>query len=94
MDKEKIEKIMASLDGIVQAKASPFLYSKILNRLSTAAAERVSARAVWIAAASFMLLFFLNFSMVIRLKAKTAQEGTTGLSGAFNLMNENSINYN
>jgi hypothetical protein len=96
MNENRIQKIMSSLDGIRQAEPSPFLYSKILNRIETAVIERVPARLIWITVASFALLFFLNFSMVNRLKKnpENKQEGAAVLSNGYDLMNENSINYN
>lgn len=64
MEPEKeqwIRKVMGSLDNAQRAEPNPFLFTRIEQRLQSARpAAYVSARIVWLAAASFGLLVMLN----------------------------------
>ncbi|CAN5402151.1 hypothetical protein BH10BAC1_BH10BAC1_01960 [soil metagenome] len=97
VNKEKwINEVMNSLDDVKSAEANPFLYNKILSKISSGNVEYTSMKLVWLAAASFALLVLLNFSIV---KSKNSASKNTStevqtLASGYQLINENSINYN
>ncbi len=83
-----------SLDGLKAAEVNPYLYSKIIDRLSEKI-ERAPARLVWGTAVSFIVLILLN--IFILKNNRTGNSKNQELKTAakqFQLMNENSINYN
>jgi hypothetical protein len=93
---KRIDEVMNSLDGIRGAEANPFLYTRIMNKVETAAREYTPARLVWLAAASFAVLILLNLTAI---KSITKGESATSsdfksVASSYNLMNDNSINYN
>jgi hypothetical protein len=97
MDKnKKIEDVLNSLDGIKSAEANPFLYSRILNKIQETSREYTPAKIIWLAAASFLLLLFLNISAVRKVmtnKNESMYQSENTVSG-YNLINENPIQYN
>lgn len=92
---KKIDEVLNSLDGIKSAEANPFLYSRILNKIQTSAKEYTPAKIIWLAAASFLLLLFLNISAFRKAmnKGSSIYQSENAASG-YNLMNENPIEYN
>ena len=97
MNKEKwINEVMNSLDDVKSAEANPFLYNKILNKIGSGSVEYAPMKLVWLAAASFALLVVLNFSIIKKsdsAKSNSKNEVET-LANSYQLINENSINYN
>lgn len=70
-----VNDILNSLDGVQRAEPSPFLFAKIRNRLSkTPAPIYVSERVAWLTAASFALLFLLNYQVINPLAWPTAHQ--------------------
>lgn len=67
---QNIERTLNSLEGIVKAETSPFLYDKVMNRLSGTEARVVTLDRgiVWKAAASFAILIALNILVLVRNK--------------------------
>lgn len=63
-NEQRTDEILASLDNIRQAEPSPFLYNKILNRISEAREEWTPKKVVWLAAASFAILILLNWQLL------------------------------
>jgi hypothetical protein len=88
--------IINSFYGIKSAEPSPFLYTKILNKVSLRIKERTSIKAVWIAAASFTLLIVVNFALIKKETAKTINEKKSleQLANHYQLINTNTLNYN
>ncbi|SFB28955.1 hypothetical protein SAMN05660845_2426 [Flavobacterium swingsii] len=63
MEQEKwINSVMNSTDGITQVKPDVLLFSKIENKIKRQ--NVVSNKWIWIAAASFAILFSLNFKVI------------------------------
>ena len=97
MNKEKwINEVMNSLDEVKSAEANPFLYTRILSKISSGNVEHTPLKLVWLAAASFLLLVMLNFSIIKKsdsASSKSKNEVET-LANSYQLINENSINYN
>lgn len=96
MNKEKwINEVMNSLDDAKSSKASPFLYNRILNRISSGETEYAPMKLAWLAAASFALLVFLNLTVI---KNRTSPKSTSTeaqiLANSYQLSNENILNYN
>ena len=94
---QKIEEVMNSLDGIQKAEPNPFLYSKILNKISEKANEYTPMKIVWLAAASFALLLLLNWQALRsnHTGSKTNDKSTVEeLANQYQLLNTNPINYN
>ena len=79
MEPEKeqwIRKVMGSLDNVQRAEPNPFLFTRIEQRLQSAPpAAYVSTRLVWLVAASFGLLVFLN-AQLIRQRQSTPDNGS------------------
>lgn len=95
-NENRINEVMNSLDKIQQAEANPFLYNRIMNKITAANADYTPARLVWLAVASFLLLLLLNFTAVKRTLTGSATEKTelSEVVSGYNLINDNSINYN
>ncbi|MGZ4054294.1 MAG: hypothetical protein ACXVPU_18430 [Bacteroidia bacterium] len=97
MDKEKwINDVMNSLDGIKSPGVNPFLYNRILEKIGSGNSEYAPMKLVWLAAASFILLIALNFTII---KAASSAHGNKKnelqkIAADYQLLNENSINYN
>src|SRR5688572_2042280 len=95
MNKEKwINEVMSSLDDVKPAEAPPFLYNKILGRISPEEINAAPLKLVWLAAASLVLLALLNFGIM----RKTAYSGNKKnqlekLADSYLLINENTLNY-
>jgi len=79
MDTKKgkwIREVMGSLDNAQRAEPNPFLFTRIEQRLQSARpAAYVSTRMVWLMAASFVLLAFLN-AQLIRQRQSTPDNGS------------------
>ncbi|MEO6302158.1 MAG: hypothetical protein ABIP51_03190 [Bacteroidia bacterium] len=93
--KEKwINETENSLEGLKPAEVNPYLYSKIITRLS-AKIEKAPAKLVWATAASFIVLIFLNAFVLKNVKSgSTKNPDLQTTAKQFQLMNENNINYN
>ena len=91
-----IKEVKSSLDGIKPAEVNPYLYSKILNRLSLRKQEYVPAKLVWTMCVSIALLIFLNLIVFksYQSKAQNKNEEIQQLSEQFQLTSSNLINYN
>jgi hypothetical protein len=65
---KEIEKTLNSLEGIQKPEANPFLYEKVMHRLSgkEAIVVAITPRVVWQAAACFAFLIALNVFVLIR----------------------------
>ena len=99
MNKEKwINEVMNSLDDVKSAEANPFLYNKILSKISKVTPETVSMKLVWLAAASIALLAILNFKIIKSEKSNQVQTASTteteSWTKGYQLTNDNTINYN
>ncbi len=97
MNKEKwINEVINSLDDVNSAEVNPFLYTKILQKISSGNSEYAPMKLVWLAAASFALLLLLNFKVI---KTSTSSSKNTKtevqtLESSYQLFNENTLNYN
>jgi hypothetical protein len=97
MNKEKwINEVMNSLDSIKSSEVNPFLYNRILKKIGSGNAEYAPMKLVWLAAASFILLIALNFTII---RVANSSHGNKKnelqkLAADYQLLNENSINYN
>ncbi|WP_338871581.1 hypothetical protein WBJ53_25780 [Spirosoma sp. SC4-14] len=75
-----INDVLGSIDGMNRAEPGPFLYAKIQHRLKvTDTTQRVPARMVWLAIASFALLVLLNWRITNRF-AKDTPSGKPALN--------------
>ncbi len=91
--KEKwIQDTENSLNDLKPAEVNPYLYSKILDRLS-AKVEVAPSKLVWAAAASFVVLVLLNVFAFRTNTSKNNSELQT-LAQQYQLLNDNTINYN
>jgi hypothetical protein len=88
---KKINEVLNSLDGIQRAEVSPFLYSGIINKLKVD--EKIApVKVVWFAATSLCLLFLLNIAILKKISPE--KQSSAEASSAYNLSNQNMINYN
>ena len=65
---QRIEDALASLEGIERAEVDPSLYDSILQRVDaqkTKMKKIIPMRTVWLAAASFAFMTFLNVASLI-----------------------------
>ncbi|MDX2173977.1 MAG: hypothetical protein SFY56_12715 [Bacteroidota bacterium] len=85
-----------SLNGIESAEVSPYLYHKIITRINGNAKEYVSNRFVFASLVSFFLLLSFNLFIFKSLDKgnSTSKNDLIKVSKAFQLVNENEINYN
>ncbi len=85
-----------SLNGLIPAQATPYLFSKILHRLQESRLEKTPLKLVWIAVSSLLILAFLNFAILKGVKSPTSNTGSELqlLNDPFELMNTNPVNYN
>jgi hypothetical protein len=67
----RTEEILNSLDGMERAKADPYLYSKIVNRLSQP--EKQVIRLAWNIALALLIIAALNIFTVISFKHKATE---------------------
>lgn len=96
----KVDEIMKSLDNVQPAEASPFLYSKVMNRLHyknnvMQIETRKFLRLSWELA--FAMLFFIGLNIatfVYFSEEKYDQEYTNSLTTLANEFTINSNNYN
>jgi hypothetical protein len=93
--KEKwINETEKSLEGLKPAEVNPYLYSKIMDRLSQKI-EKASAKLVWATAVSFVILIFLNAFVLKNVKPDNSGKNNLQTTAKqFQLMNDNAINYN
>lgn len=70
-----VDEVFGSLNGLERAEPNPFLFAKIENRIQQASARIacVPARTVWLVAASFALLVFLNGQLIRRKVAPSTE---------------------
>jgi hypothetical protein len=97
MDKnKKIDEVLNSFEGIKSAEANPFLYNRILSKIQSSGKEYTPAKIIWLAAASFFLLLFLNISAIRKamINKKGAVYQSENTVPGYNLINENPIQYN
>ncbi|HNP31735.1 MAG TPA: hypothetical protein PKN96_00425 [Flavobacterium sp.] len=75
MEKENwIESILNSTNGVKPVEPNDDLFSKIKNRIKQQ--DTVSAKTVWLVAASIAVLVLLNFS-IINSKSKQRKDAAT-----------------
>jgi len=97
MDKKDwINDVMNSLDSIKPAEADPFLYTKVISKINSKKTDYIPMKIVWLAAASFALLIAVNFMLIkpVKSMSQNSVKDVKDLAKGFQLLNENSINYN
>jgi hypothetical protein len=85
-----------SLNGLLPAQPSPYLFSKILHRMQESRLEKTPLKLVWIAVSSLFILVFLNIALLRETKTPSNKSGSEVqvLSDQFELINTNPVNYN
>lgn len=93
--KEKwIHETEKSLEDLRPADVNPYLYSKIMDRLSQKI-EKAPAKLVWGTAVSFIVLIFLNALVLKNVKHNNSGKADLQTTAKqFQLMNNNTIDYN
>ena len=85
-----------SLNGIQSAEVNPYLYSKILNRIHTKSNQTISPKFVFASSIALIVLIVLNV-FIFKSASNNSTSATNDLkklSTTFQLLNENTINYN
>jgi hypothetical protein len=83
MEQEKwINSILNSTDGITQVTPNDLLFSKIQNKIKEQ--NVVSNKWIWIAAASFAVLFSLNFKVIFSESRKSNNDTEMLASSIYN----------
>lgn len=95
----KIETTLQSLDNVQRAEASPFLYSKIMNKLyNKSATEQTETRKFlrlsWELAFAMILFIGLNIVTFVYFTHKNDQDDNNSLTSLANEYTVNSNNYN
>jgi hypothetical protein len=92
----KVEEVMQSLDGAQRAEASPYLYSKVMNRLQNkTASSRKFLRLSWELAFAMILFTGLNIAAFFYFKQDDSQNDDNGsITSLANEYTINSNNYN
>lgn len=94
--KEKwINEVENSLNGLGQAEVNPYLFSKITSRLN-AKTEVAPSKLIWGGTMAFLILLFINI-VAIKLSSGSGQKNNSDvqkLEKQFQLINDNTINYN
>ena len=94
--KEKwINEVENSLNGLSPAEVNPYLFSKITSRIN-AKNEVAHSKLVWGGAMAFLLLLFINI-VAIKMSSGSVQKNNSDLQNLekqFQLINDNTINYN
>jgi len=98
MDKEqKTEQILNSLDGMSRAEASPFLFTRIQEKLKQTRevypGVKVSLRTVFLSLSGLALLLFLNLYSFKNTGSETTENNMQELAGEYGLSNENGFYY-
>ena len=66
---KKVDEVLNSLDDVQRAEASPFLYSKIRNRME-APREFLPQQLVWRLAAALIIVAVLNLFTIVHFQSK------------------------
>jgi hypothetical protein len=94
--KEKwINEVENSLNGLKAAEVNPYLFSKITSRLSSKI-EVAPAKLIWGGAMAFLILLFINI-VALKISSSRGQKNNSELqviANQYQLINDNSINYN
>jgi hypothetical protein len=94
--KEKwINEVENSLNRLGQAEVNPYLFSKIISRLNEKT-EVAPAKLIWGGAMAFLILLFINI-IAIKVSSGSTQKNNSDvqkLEKQFQLINDNTINYN
>ncbi len=84
-----------SLNHLNAVDVNPYLYSKIINKLTARDKEFVSGKLVWATSLSFVIVLILNiYTMRFNLKSKSLSTKTEILALSSELYLTNSIDYN
>ena len=94
--KEKwINEVENSLNGLKPTEVNPYLFSKITSRLS-APIEVAPTKLIWGGAMAFLILLFINI-VALKISSGRGQKNNSELqviAKQYQLINDNSINYN
>ena len=86
MDKEQwIDRVMNSVADIGRAEGNPFLYQKVLSKLSQRHEGTVSPRVVWLAGCLLVLMAVVNFSVVPKSNVAVSKRGMEALASEYGL---------
>ncbi|MDP3558202.1 MAG: hypothetical protein Q8T03_12585 [Bacteroidota bacterium] len=90
-----INEVENSLDGLNSVEVNPYLYSKIINRLNEPV-EITSSKIVWASIASFVIIITLNVFVITTSKSNAIENNSDlqVVAKQYQLINENTINYN
>lgn len=98
MEKElKTERILNSLNGMQRAEASPFLFTRIQEKLQQKMevypGVKVSLRTVFLSLSGLALLLFLNLYSAKNFKSDTTDKSTQEVADDYGLGNQNGFYY-
>lgn len=84
-----------SLNHLNAVDVNPYLYSKIINKLTASDKEVVSGKLVWATSLSIVIVLILNiYAMRFNLKSKSSSTKTEIQSLSSELYLTNTIDYN
>ena len=94
---QKTEKILSSLEGMSRAEASPFLFTRIMQKLEQKtevySGIKVSLRTVYFSLSGLALLLFLNFYSITKTNTETSGNNLQDVADSYGLNNENGFYY-
>ncbi|MDO8999997.1 MAG: hypothetical protein Q7W45_09550 [Bacteroidota bacterium] len=90
-----INEVENSLDGLNSLEVNPYLYSKIINRLNERV-DQTSPKIIWASIASFVVIITLNVFIITTSKSNAIENNSDLqiVAKQYQLINENTINYN
>lgn len=98
MEKEqKTDQILSSLEGMNRAEASPFLFTRIMQKLEQKTevypGVKVSLRTVYLSLSGLAVLLFLNFYSVTKTNTETTGNSLQETADDYGLNSENGFYY-
>jgi hypothetical protein len=85
-EKEKwIERVLQSVEGIEPAEGNPFLYQRVLTKISARASGLISVRVVWLCTAAMVMIVALDIAAVKKMAGPREGESASVIVSEYQL---------
>ncbi len=93
---EWINNVESSINGILSAEVNPYLYSKILTKIQSKTNQLIAPKFIFASLIALLILITLNIFIFksTSTNSSSAANDLKKLSNTFQLLNENTLNYN
>lgn len=93
---EWINNVESSINGILSAEVNPYLYSKILTKIQSKTNQLIAPKFIFASLIALLILITLNIFIFKSsfTNSTSAANDLKKLSNTFQLLNENTLNYN